>query len=113
MRLIKRSETAKGANKQINTHTIMYTIIEKKEVYKLKEGTKTAYKLVELETNELTKEQYNRTVSTETQKEFRRFGGSETAQKDYTCFGYLITKLISKSPDKTTKIVRTYKFTKN
>ena len=58
----------------------------------------------------LTERQYNLTTSKETLKAFRRFGGSETAQKCYTSLGYTTYKLTSKSPDKTLSTVREFKF---
>lgn len=91
----------------------MYTITEIKQVYELKQGTKTAYKLIEEDTQVITNEQHELTTKPETLKYFRRLGGTETAQKGYTVGGYKVTKLTSKNTDKTLKIVRTYKFTKN
>ena len=41
---------------------------------------------------------------------FRRLGGSETAQRSYTCYGYVIYKLTSSSPDRQTKSVREFNF---
>lgn len=91
----------------------MYTVTETKQVYELKQGTKTSYKLIDEETQIVTNEQHERITEPETLKYFRRLGGSETAQKGYTIGGYKVTKLTSKNADKTIKIVRTYKFTKN
>jgi len=73
-------------------------------------NTKTTYILEEEITENLTKEQYTNITSDDTLKLFRRLGGIETAQRGYTCSGYLITKLTSKSPDKQLKIIRTFKF---
>ena len=52
---------------------------------------------------------YNNIFSKETQVFFRSLGGYERATKSYTTAGYIVTNLISISPDKTTKTVRTVK----
>jgi len=73
-------------------------------------NTKTTY-LQEKETSkEITREQYRNITCNDTQKWFRRIGGSETAQRSYTCAGYVVTKLTSTSPDRQSKTVREFKF---
>jgi len=62
------------------------------------------------ETEQITPEQYANINDKETQQWFRRIGGSETAQRDYTNAGYLITRLTSCCPSRQTKRVRTFKF---
>ena len=52
---------------------------------------------------------YNNIFSKETQRFFRNLGGYERATKSYTSAGYIITSLVSISPDRTTKIVRSIK----
>jgi hypothetical protein len=86
----------------------LITLIEKR--YQLKEGTKTAYKLTEETVREIDERQYNNIVNRDTQRFFRRLGGSETAESSYTCFGYKVTKLISKSSDRDMKVVREFQF---
>ena len=54
--------------------------------------------------------QYNNITNVDTLKWFRRLGGSETAKKNYTSRGYMITKLTSTSPDRTIKVVREFNF---
>jgi len=73
-------------------------------------NTKTTYIKVENTFETISKEQYNNITNNTTLKWFRKLGGSETSFKNYTCQGYLTTKLISKSPSKETKIIRTFKF---
>lgn len=73
-------------------------------------NTKTTYILEDETTKQITKEQYNNICSDDTLKFFRRLGGSETAERSYTCRGYLITKLTSKNPNSQTKVIRTFKF---
>ena len=46
----------------------------------------------------------------ETLKWFRNLGGSETATKEYTSRGYNITKLVSTSPNKQERTIRTFNF---
>jgi hypothetical protein len=52
--------------------------------------------------------QYNNIVSDDAQKWFRRLGGSETATRSYTRWGYKVTQLSSCSPDRSIKKVRTF-----
>lgn len=58
----------------------------------------------------ISESEYDLITDKETLKFFRKLGGSETAKKTYTSQGYKITYLSSISPDKTIKIVRTFKF---
>lgn len=80
------------------------------ERYKKEEKKKTVYKLVSEETETIDIRKYNNITSDDTIRYFRRLGGTETIQKQYTCIGYVITKLASTSPDKQSKIVRNFKF---
>ena len=73
-------------------------------------NTKTTYNTVDVEKTLLTEKQYKLTTSKETISWFRRLGGSETAQRSYTCYGYVIHTLISTSPDRLTKSVREFNF---
>ena len=88
----------------------METIVMKRTELAKNPNTKTTYILVGEKTENITTEQYSRIVGEDTLKWFRRTGGSETAIKDYTCRGYLTTRLTSTSPSKETKIIRTFKF---
>lgn len=63
-----------------------------------------------IETKTIDKTQYDNITNTETLKWFRRLGGSETATKSYTSRGYNVVKLISKSPDKSIKVIREFNF---
>ena len=63
----------------------------------------------EIEITTINQEKYDNIFSKETQAFFRRLGGYERASKSYTTAGYIVTRLTSVSPDKTTKIVRTVK----
>ena len=81
-----------------------------KNTYELKAGTKGAYELVDCNVSEITETEYNNITSKDTLSFFRRLGGSETATKCYTSKGYNVYRLISKSPDRQTKVVRTFDF---
>jgi hypothetical protein len=91
----------------------MLKIILTQKEYVKNPNTKTTYLLNHESTGEITAEQYNNITNTDTLKYFRRIGGSESAIFGYTCNGYKVTKLTSKSPGKQIKIVRTFKFTYN
>lgn len=73
-------------------------------------NTKTTYIQGSQEKRIVTERQYNLTTKDDTLKWFRRLGGSETAQRSYTCYGYKVYKLTSLSPDRQIKKVREYKF---
>ena len=63
----------------------------------------------EIEITTIDQETYDNIFSKKTQAFFRGLGGYERASKSYTNAGYIVTRLTSISPDKTTKIVRTVK----
>lgn len=63
----------------------------------------------ETEITTIDQKTYNNIFSKETQAFFRNLGGYERTSKSYTAAGYIVTRLTSVSPDKTTKIVRTIK----
>jgi hypothetical protein len=63
-----------------------------------------------IETKEIDMRQYNNITNDDTLKWFRRLGGSETATRSYTSRGYNVTKLISTSPDKSTRVIREFNF---
>lgn len=73
-------------------------------------NTKTTYIEEERTTETIDEQKYRRIVSNETLRFFRRLGGTETAERNYTCRGYNVVKLTSTSPDRSKKIVRTFKF---
>lgn len=78
------------------------------QIFTLKEGTKTVYELESEETKEVTYEEHRNAV--DAAPWFRRLGGSETLSRQYTKRGYQVTQMISKSPDRKTKVIRKYKF---
>jgi len=85
----------------------MITLTQTHQV--LKDGTKTVYIDSQVEPEkEITEEHYNNYV--DSAPFFRRLGGSETLTRGYTCQGYKVVKMVSKSPDRTEKVIRTFNF---
>ena len=85
----------------------MITLTQTHQV--LKDGTKTVYIDSQVEPEkEITEEHYNNYV--ESAPFFRSLGGSETLTRGYTCQGYKVVKVVSKSPDRTEKVIRTFNF---
>ena len=78
------------------------------QTFTLKAGTKTVYELESEETKEVTSEQHKNAV--DAAPWFRRLGGSETLTREYTKRGYQVTQIVSKSPDRQTKVIRKYSF---
>ena len=76
--------------------------------YQKKAGTKTVWELQSATEEEITGEQYKNATSDDTIRFFRRLGGSETVTRGYTAAGYIITKIVSISPDRQKKTVRDY-----
>jgi hypothetical protein len=85
----------------------MFTTVKTSRFVK-KEGTKTAWKLIDTNTQELTLEQYRNCVNAS--PFFRRLGGSEHVVRNYTCAGYLVVRIQSTSPDKQQRTVREFSF---
>lgn len=52
---------------------------------------------------------HRKTTSDETLAWFRRIGASEYAERSYTPVGYIVTRLISTSPDRTVRVVRKFR----
>ena len=90
----------------MNTYTTMqeetYSRTESGKNWKTKPDTVTS--------KDLTEQHYNNMTSVETSKFFRRIGGSETATREYTSKGYIITRLVSCDPSRTIRKVRTFVF---
>jgi hypothetical protein len=73
-------------------------------------STKTTFNILEEATEVIPRERYEFITKPETLKWFRSLGGTETAERSYTCRGYNITRLTSTSPDKQIKVIREFKF---
>ena len=88
----------------------METITMTKKRLERNPSTKTTFNLLEEVSEVIPREYYERLTSEHTLGWFRAMGGTETAQRSYTCRGYNITRLISTSPDKQIKVIREFKF---
>ncbi len=73
-----------------------------------KPGTKTRYQVVSREEETIDQETYDRIV--DAAPFFRRLGGSEYLERSYTKKGYLVTRILSKSPDRESQIERIFNF---
>jgi hypothetical protein len=73
-------------------------------------NTKTTYLEESRGVEEITETQYKNICSDDTLKWFRRLGGSESAERGYTCRGYRVVKLTSTSPNKQSKTIREFNF---
>lgn len=76
--------------------------------YKRKAGTKTVYNEMDRRVDEYDKQQYLNCVNAS--PFFRAIGGTEVIKKGYTSRGYLVTRIISYSPNKEYKTVRLFDF---
>ena len=85
-------------------------IIMRETRQELKPGCTTAYQTTASKTRRIGWDTYDNITSEGTQRWFRRLGGSETATKGYTCLGYKVIGLVSKSPDKDQRVSRTFTF---
>ena len=88
----------------------METITMTKKRLERNPSTKTTFNLLEEVTEVIPREYYENLTKPATLKWFRAMGGTETAQRSYTCRGYNITRLISTSPYKQIKVIREFKF---
>jgi hypothetical protein len=86
----------------------MYTITLNEIRQEKNPNTKTTYLTVYNTVEVISEQQYNNYINSI--PFFRRLGGSETVVRAYTCAGYKVYKLTSKSPDKQTKVIREFKF---
>ena len=73
-----------------------------------KQGSK--WVTVETETKEISKQFYQNIIDPQAIKFMRNLGGVETIQKNYTCFGYIPVRILSTSPSREQRTVRTFKF---
>ena len=73
-------------------------------------NTKTTFDVVSESTEVITEQNYKNIVSDDTIKWFRRLGGSESVTRGYTRVGYLVTRLVSTSPDRQSKTIREFSF---
>ena len=68
------------------------------------------WETVETETKEISREFYRNATDEKAIKFFRRLGGIETVQKNYTKWGFLPVRILSTSPDRQQRIIREFDF---
>ena len=85
---------------------VMITLNTKR--YELKPGTKTVWIEVESQKSIIDWEQYDNIINAS--PFMRRLGGSETLKKSYCQYGYKVYEIVSKSPCRKLKTVRTFEF---
>lgn len=68
------------------------------------------WETIETKTEEISKEFYNNTVDPRAIRFFRRLGGIETVQRNYTEYGYLPIRILSTSPDRQKRIIKEFSF---
>ena len=95
-------------NQQIKITTMNITLTA--EFFSLKENTKNTFVSTGKESKSITWDEYKKHTDINNTKFFRNLGGSERVTKSYTSQGYIITKIISLSPEKKHKLIRTFKF---
>lgn len=84
------------------------TITMTKTSQVLKDGTKTVFQTVDVKTSEIDEQTFKNIV--DASPFFGRLGGSETVTKGYTSHGYQVVKIVSKSPNRDEKTIRTFDF---
>lgn len=62
----------------------------------------------ETETKTISKEFYNNITDEKAIRFFRNLGGIETVQRNYTKMGYIPVRILSTSPNRETRIIRTF-----
>jgi hypothetical protein len=78
------------------------------ETFEKKAGTKTVWELTGRADDPITEEQYYRAVGSS--MTFRRMGWSGYAERGETCSGYRFIRLVSTSPMKDRRVVRSFSF---
>jgi hypothetical protein len=81
--------------------------------YKKKEGTRTAWIELDRSTELIPEKNYINCTAPETINFFRRLGGIETITRGYTPAGYMITRILSTSPDRLDRTERIFNITVN
>ena len=71
-----------------------------------KQGSK--WITTEIESKTISKEFYNNITDERAIRFFRNLGGIETVQRNYTKMGYIPVRILSTSPDRQRRIIRTF-----
>lgn len=58
-------------------------------------------------------DKHHKITNEDTLRWYRRIGGSEYAERSYTPVGYIVTRLISTNPDRTVRLVRKFRITRD
>jgi hypothetical protein len=80
----------------------------RKTVYTLKPGTKQTWETTKAEDRMIDRETYDNIINAG--PFFRRLGRSEYQERNYTPVGYMVTRVISKSPARDKKTIREFIF---
>lgn len=57
-------------------------------------------------------DKYRKITDADTLRFFRRLGGSEYAERSHTPVGYIVTRLVSTNPDRTVRIIRKFRISR-
>ena len=109
---LKNEETLKtlGVNQEVSEKADpSFCLMTERSFSRTVSGKSWRGQADKITTESLTKTQYTNITGTETQKQFRRLGGNESATYGYIKEGYLIIRLISCNPTRTIRVVRTFK----
>ena len=75
---------------------------------KHKAGTKTVFETTGESARAIDQTEFDNMTAPDCLKFFRRLGGSEYVERSYTSAGYIVTRLISRSPERDIKVIRTF-----
>lgn len=68
------------------------------------------WETVETKIKEISREFYRNATEEQTIKFFRKLGGIETVQKNYTKWGFLPVRILSTSPNRERRTIREFDF---
>jgi translation initiation factor 2B subunit (eIF-2B alpha/beta/delta family) len=77
---------------------------------KLTPKAKTTWNVESIEKELCTESEHRNATNDDTIKFFKRLGGKESVTRSYTRVGYVVTKIVSTSPDGENRTIREYKF---
>ena len=77
---------------------------------KLTPKGKTTWNVESIKKELCSESEHKKATSDATIKWFKRMGGKESVERSYTSSGYVVTKIVSTSPDKQNCTIHEYKF---
>jgi translation initiation factor 2B subunit (eIF-2B alpha/beta/delta family) len=77
---------------------------------KLTPKAKTTWNVESIEKELCSESEHHNATNNDTIKFFKRLGGKESVTRLYTSAGYVVTKIVSTSPDGENRTIREYKF---